>query len=463
MKENKHRDNKLIRLCKDAALKINGNAVDEFEIYAVSSVQNEIKIFNGMVESLSFSDSSGIGVRVFKHGSVGYAYTAILDGDKVQQCIEKAIFNSKITNREEYNFLPRENEFRYKQKVIDDKVLFREDFLKFNTKRKIDIAKRLETLTREKDKRVVGVDDLIYHDNISEVAILNSLGFCDKYKTTTCFVYVNAISRENGDTSTGDFFNCARSPGDLNLEEVAENAVKRSVSILDGKKVKSQRVDIILDPLVASQFLGVIADGLTADSVQKGKSLFKDKIGEKIFAIDLDILDDGTMQDGLASKPFDEEGVTKGKTLVIKNGILNTFLHNTYTARKDGTTSTGNAVRASYKSSPSVGLSNFYISPSDNSFEELLKCVDCGLYVIDIIGLHSGTNPVSGDISVGAKGLWIEKGSFKFPVKEVTIATDILNLCKSIDKVGNDLRFIPSGGYIGSPSLLVRDIMVSGI
>jgi len=141
---------------------------------------------------------------------------------------------------------------------------------------------------------------------------------------------------------------------------------------------------------------------------------------------------------------------------------LKTYLYNTYTARKDKKFSTGNAVRASYKSTPEVGVSNFYLKPSKTSLEKIIKSVDKGFYVIDIIGLHSGTNPISGQISVGAKGIWIDKGSFSKPVKEVTIATDLLSFCKSIDKIGDDLRFLPSGGYIGSPSLLVKDIAISG-
>ena len=273
---------------------------------------------------------------------------------------------------------------------------------------------------------------------------------------------MNAISKQNGDTSTGDYFGYARSPMDLNLEEISANAVKKSVSILGGKKIKSKRVDIILDPLVSAQFLSVIANGLVADSVQKGKSLFNGRIGDKIFNINIDIIDDGTMPGGIASRPFDGEGVPRGKTIVVKNGVLDTFLYNIYTARKDKTQSTGNAVRASYESPPNVGVSNFYIKSSSSTFEELLSQVDEGFYVIDIIGLHSGANPISGEISVGAKGIWISKGILEFPVKEVTIATDILSLCKSIDKVGSDLKFLPSGGYIGSPSLLIRDIMVGG-
>jgi len=452
----------LVKICKDAASKIEKGAVDEFEIYAASSVQNEIKIYNGNVESLSFSDSKGIGIRVFKNKSMGYAYTEVLDESKIRDCIERAILNSTVTSMEKYNYLPKESEFRYKRKKIDSNTIFKEDFLKFSIKDKIDIAKKLEILTKEKDRKVASIDNLVYDDSVAEVAILNSSGFFNRYKTTACIIYVNAISKQDEDSSTGDCFDCARSPGDLKLEEVSAGAVKKSVSMLGGKKIKSQKVDIILDPLVSAQFLGVVADGLTADSVQKGKSLFKDKIGEKIFNINLDIVDDGTMAGGLATAPFDGEGVPRGKTIVFKNGILNTFLYNIYTARKDNTSSTGNASRASYGSPPDVGLSNFYIKPSSNTFYGLLRLVDNGFYVMDIIGLHSGTNPISGEMSVGAKGLWINKGSLEFPVKEVTIAADILSFCKSVDMIGSDLRFLPSGGYLGSPSLLVRDIMVGG-
>jgi len=146
----------------------------------------------------------------------------------------------------------------------------------------------LETLTKSKDARIVDINNVMYDDSIYETAILNSAGFCDKYKTTTCLIYVSAISKQGEDTSTGDFFGCGRTPGDLDLEEVAEKAAGRSVSILGGKKIKSQRVDLLLDPVVSAQFLGVIAGTLTADSVQKRKSLFEGKIGYHYWGQDVD-------------------------------------------------------------------------------------------------------------------------------------------------------------------------------
>jgi len=461
-KRYKVRGSELIGICKDAALKINKHNADEFEIFAASSVENEIEIFKGKVETLSFSDSIGVGIRIFKDRSIGYAYTTVLEENSIEDCIGNAVANARITSSEEYNYLPVEEETVNKKKLIDDRALFHENFLDYSIESKIEMAKKLEALTKSKDARIVDIDSVGYHDSIYETAIFNSAGFCDKYKTTTCLIYVSAISKQGEDTSTGDFFGCAREPSRLDLEEIAGKAANRSVSVLGGKKIKSQRANLLLDQVVSAQLLGVVAGCLTADSVQKRKSLFEGKVGQKIFSIGVNVFDDGTLPDGLSSRPFDGEGVIKGKTSVFEDGYLKTYLYNTYTARKDKTRSTGNAVRASYRSTPEVGISNFYMEPSETDFNTLLNETGSGFYVIDIIGLHSGVNPISGQMSMGAKGIWIENGSLKQPVKEVTIATDILSFCRSIKKIGNDLRFIPASGYIGSPSLLVSDIMISG-
>jgi PmbA protein len=452
----------ILHLCKTAASKLSSRSIDEYEVYGMSSLDNEIEIFNGDVENLSFSDTKGLGIRVVKNSSIGYAYSSNLNDLEMDNCIESAIENSKFTVREEYNRLPEKKEFLYEQNLIDRKILFSEKIKSFNTEDKIKLAKDLERIALKKDKRVKGISNLIYDDGVSEVAIVNSLGFTDRYRTSAAFMYLNVISRQGNDTSTGDYFGYSRDQEGLCIEEIASNAVNRSVSLLGARKIKSQVMDLVLDPFISSQFLGIIAGVISAEEVQKGKSLFKEKIGEKIFGSEINIFDDGTLSEGLASRPFDGEGVPKGRTEVFLNGILKTFLHNTFSARKDRCLSTGNAVRASYKSPPEIGVSNFFIEPSNIGLGKIIEDLRNGFHVVDIIGLHSGTNPISGQISVGAKGFLIKNGSIDFPVKEVTIATDILSFCKKLGKVGNDLKFLPSGGYIGSPSILVKDITVSG-
>ena len=453
----------LLEICRKTAGMIPGGKVDQWEIFAARGVENDIDVFNGKIETMSFSDSTGIGIRVFKDHSIGYAYTAVLDGNAIEDTIARAIANSLITKKDELNYLPTEKDQRYGRSVLGEGALFEENFMESTVEEKINMAVELEALTKKADKRVTGVNDVTYNDSISEACIMNSNGFTGSYSTTIAMVYASAISREGEDTSTGDYFGIARDPRNIDIGEVALNAARRSTAILGGKKIPSGRMDIILDPMIAAQFLGVIASTLSADSVQKGKSLFKDKLGKRLFNIDIDIFDDGTLPDGLASRPFDGEGIIKGKTSVFEAGVLKTFLYDTYTARKDKTLSTGNAVRASYRSTPMVGLSNFYISPGKTRPEDMISIIDRGFYIMDIIGLGSGTNPISGQMSVGAKGLMIEKGKLTHAVKEVTIATDIITFISSFKILGDDLKFVPSGGYMGSPSIMVENIAISGI
>jgi len=453
-----------IKLARKISLLMDKTKIDEYEIYISNSVDNEIEVFEGEVESMSYSNSKGVGIRVFREKSIGYAYTNSLEENRLINCIEKAVSNSKTTSKEEINGLPLKNEYKYFDSSDIGQYIYSDEFFKETIEGKIKLSKDLEKIAKGKDNRISGVDSLNYSDNFSETTLLNSEGFEGTYKSNSCFLFLNIISKEKEDTSTGFSFAYGRNPEKFNLENIAREAVEKSLMLLGSKKIKSSNSDILLDSLVSAQFLGVIASILTADSVQKGKSLFKGKIGEKIFKKNINIFDNGIMKEGFYSKPFDAEGVNKGNTQIFKEGVLQTYLYDCYTARKDKTLSTGNAVRASYKSTPSVGVSNFYIEPSEeNSFNSILKSIDDGFYVTDIIGLHSGANPITGDISVGAKGLWIKNGRLDFPVKEVTIATDILSFCKKIEAVGNDLKFFPSGGFVGSPCLYIKDISISGI
>lgn len=452
----------IMHICNIVASKLSSSPIDEYEVFGLSSIDNELEIFGGDVESLSFSDTKGLGIRVFRDKRIGFAYSSNLNAIALDDCIERAIENSRFTAKEDYHYLPEKNEFYYRGNLVDRKILFSEKIKSFNTEDKIKLAKKLEKIALKKDRRIKGISNLIYDDGISEVAIVNSLGFADSYKTTAAFIYLNVISRQDEDTSTGDYFGYARDQEGLSIEDIADNAVNRSVSLLGAKKLKSQVMDLVLDPFISSQFLGIISGMISAEEVQKGKSLFKGKIGEKIFGSDINIFDDGTLRNGMASRPFDGEGVPKGRTEVFSNGILKTFLHNSFSARKDSCFSTGNAVRSSYKSYPDIGVSNFYLEPSNIDPVKIIEEVSDGFHVTDIIGLHSGTNPISGQISVGAKGFKIRNGSIDFPVREVTIAADVLGFCKNLIRAGNDLKFLPSGGYIGSPSVLVRDITVSG-
>jgi len=243
----------------------------------------------------------------------------------------------------------------------------------------------------------------------------------------------------------------------FNNERVAQKAIE----LIGGKIVKSEKLPIVFDPSVGADFMEVISGILSAESVQKGKSALAGKIGKQTASSIITIIDDATLQNALATAPFDEEGTPSQKNILIENGILKGYLYNLYSASKDKTRSTGNAQRGSFKNLPGIGSTNFYLAPGKRSSDEIISNVTKGIYITRVMAMHS-VNPISGDFSVGAAGVMIENGKKTFPVRGITIAGNLLELLSSIADVGNDLRFFVYSGNCGSPTLLVDSLMVGG-
>ena len=220
----------------------------------------------------------------------------------------------------------------------------------------------------------------------------------------------------------------------------------------------TQKAAVVLDPYIATNFLGLLSPALSAEAVQKGRSLFAGKVNQAVASPLITVVDDGRLPGGIASAPFDGEGVPTSETVLIDQGQLKGFLHNTYTAAKEGVSSTGNGVRSSFKSTPEVGSTNFFIRAGEKSPEQLIKEVPKGLYVTEVMGMHTA-NPISGDFSVGASGIWIEKGELTRPVRGVAIAGNIMDLLGAVDAVGSDLEFF---GGKGAPTLRVSSMSLSG-
>jgi PmbA protein len=241
---------------------------------------------------------------------------------------------------------------------------------------------------------------------------------------------------------------------------VASEAAGRAARLLGGTKPGSERLPVVLDPVAASSFLGVLSGALSAESVLKGRSLLADLVGTQVAGEAVTLVDDGRLVEGPAVAPFDDEGVATGRTVLIDRGTLQGYLHNTYTATRAGEASTGNAGRASYRSAPGVSPSNLFLPPGEQTAGALIEGVDRGVYVQDVTGLHSGANPITGQFSVGAAGLRISGGRLAEPLREMTIASTLLDVLRAITVVGADLRFFPGGG--GSPTLLVGEMTVAG-
>jgi PmbA protein len=298
---------------------------------------------------------------------------------------------------------------------------------------------------------------------VSRVAIASTAGVAAEYRRTDCWCVASVLAERRGETQSGFAFRVAREPGELAWEEAAVEAAERGARLLGGVKPSTERMPVVLDPWAAASFLGVLASSLSAEEVQKGRSLLAGLVGESVASEEVTLVDDGRLPEGPAAAPFDDEGVPTGRTALIELGVLRGFLHNAITARRDRTESTGNASRPSFRGVPGISPSNLVVEPGDHSLEDILRRAGRAVYVQDVKGVHSGANPVSGEFSVGASGLRVEGGSLGEPLREMTIAGTLPDVLSRIDAVGADLRFFPGAGAIGTPAILVTEMTVAGV
>jgi PmbA protein len=424
------------------------------EAYAEESRHTEVEARKGAVEGLTSAESRGLGVRVISNGRLGFAYTADPAADEVVATVERARENAALATEDEHNVLPGAGTYE----PIDG--LFFEEQAGMAPDEKVSIALDLERVAVSSDPDVRKVEQCAFGDAVGRVAIASTSGVSAEFRRTGCWCVAVTLAERDGDTQTGFSFQVAHRVADLDPDGVAREAVERAARMLGAIKPKTRRVPVLLDPFAASSFLGVLAGALSAEAVQKGRSLFADLVGERVGADAFTLVDDGRLLQGPAAAPFDDEGVPSGRTELIRSGVLNGFLHNTYTARRGSTESTGNASRAGYRSTPGVGASNFYVEPGSASFESLLSSADGGVLIQDVSGVHSGANPISGEFSVGATGLRISEGSLAEPVREITVASTVPEMLKGVAAVGSDLRFFSS---VGTPSILIGEMTLAGV
>lgn len=431
--------------------------VDDIELFYEESSENNIKIYEGEVESLKSANAKGLGIRVFIDEKMGFAYTSNFSEEEIEKTLQEAIANAEVASIDEYRTLPETVE---KVEKLD---LYSDDLAAAELEDKIQLALDLESAALEYDERVDSVDTVGYGDSEIEVRIVNSKGFDESYRQNQCYAYSYVIAREDEDTETGMAITYGDSVTELTPQKTGKEAAENAVALLGGQPVESQKAPVVFPPEVGSMFMYVLSQALTAEAVQKGKSVFAQKVGEEVASKEVNIIDNGLLEEGLATAPFDGEGVPATKTEIIKDGKLQTFLYDTYTANKAETESTGNASRGSYRGIPGVSPSNFYLANGDKSAEEVLSSVDNGFYVMKVSGLVTGgANPISGDFSVGATGRWIEDGKLTKPVREITIAGNLIDFLQDIDLIGDNLKFNPMIGSYATPTFRVKSLAISG-
>ena len=430
---------------------------ESVEAYAEESRRTEVDALRGEVEGLTFAESRGLGVRLLSGGRLGYAYAADPSPDEVRQAVGRARENAALAAPDEHNVLPGAEPFDPMPEV------FRASQAEIPTDRKVALALDVERSAVSSDPRVTKVDLAQVGDGVARVAIASTTGMAAEFARTDAWAVCVTLAVEGDETQTGFSYRIAREIGDLGWEEVVSEAVERAVRMLGAVKPPTAKVPVVLDQFAGSTFLGVLSAALSAEAVLKGRSLFKDREGDRLGSELFTLVDDGRVLEGPSACPFDDEGVPSRRTELFTGGVLNGFLHNTYTATRmgDGARSTGNAQRGSYRGAPGVGTTNFFLEAGDSSVGELYARAEGGVLIQDVSGAHSGANPISGQFSVGATGLRIlPGGELGEPLREMTIASTLPDMLAGVTGVGDDLRFFSS---VGVPSILIGEMTVAGV
>jgi PmbA protein len=424
------------------------------EAYAEQTTRTEINAFEGEIERLTSASSTGVGIRVVRDGRLGYAYTADLTEDGLRRCLDEARANLDVSTEDPGNVLADAAAIEPLEGIFDPRQV------DVSPQRKVQLALDLEARTKAANPKVTKVESASYGDAVVQVAIASSAGVNGSFSVTRAWCYSTALATQDGQSQIGVGIDSGRSLEELDINPVAAEAADRAVRLLGATKPRTRTVPVVFDRMAAPSLIGVLLAGLSAEAVQKRRSLFADKLGERVGAPGLDLIDDGRLLDGPGAAPFDDEGVPTRRNVLFSDGVLQLFLHNTASAAREGATSTGNAARASFKSSPGISAHNVYFVPGDKDQAGLLAQAGEGLLVQDMTGVHSGANPITGDFSVGVSGLWFRNGELAEPVREATVAAQLLDILKGIVAVGSDLRW--ATGSVGGSSLLIGEMTVAG-
>jgi PmbA protein len=433
-----------------------GAGAGDAEAYVSRERGREVRVHGGEVESLTAAVQSGVGVRAWIGQRVGYAYGTDLSEAGVAAIAARAAEAAGAADEDGFAVPPQPAEFEALPGLDDPSVA------EWETRRVAELALKVERTALDSDPRLVGVEQAVYADAAEEVAIASSTGVAGEYETSNCYAYLQALAEGDGARETGLGFGLARGPRGLDPEAIGAEGARRALEMIGAGKPESRSCAVLLDETVAASFVGLIGGGLSAKAVQRGRSPLAGRLGEEVASGAFVLHDDGREPDGPASAPFDGEGVPRRRTALIEDGRLRSYLYDTYTANREGGASSGSASRQGYRSLPSVSTSNLIVAPGSHSVEELLAQAGEGVFVTDVAGLHSGVNPVTGVFSVGASGRMIRDGALSEPVREFTIAGELVAMLGAVAAAGAAPRWVPFGGSVSTPPLLIEELAISG-
>jgi PmbA protein len=424
------------------------------DVVMVESDSFFVTVRLGEVEKISQAQEKRLGLRLFFGSSSASASTSDISKKSIARLVEDTTRMARATAQDPHSGLPAAEDLAREIHELD---LLDAGARSISVEEKIQMATETEKSALELDSRITNSEGAEFSNSFGRVIYASSHGFSGEYHGSTFGHSVAPVAKADGSMqrdywySSNRKFACLESP-----KNVGEKAAQRALRRLGARKVKTCEVPIVFDPEISASLLRNLSSAISGYSLYKGASFLAGKLGAQIASELVSVVDDGTIPGALGSRPFDGEGLPTRNKTIIEKGRLQSYLLDTYSGRKLGMRSTGNASR-SVGEPPGVAPLNFYLAPGMYSPEEIIGSVKQGFYVTELIGF--GVNMVTGDYSRGAAGLWIEDGELSYPVEEVTIAGNLKDMFQNIEMVGADLEM---RGRIAAPTLKISQMTVAG-
>lgn len=441
-------------LAADVLAKAKAGGATEADIVVADGETFSVQVRVGVVDRLTKAREKRLGLRVFVGTRSATTSTSDFSRESLDRLVAETCTLAKAVVEDPVSGLP---EAAHMAKDWPDLDLYDDTRLDMDVQ--IDLAKRGEAAAFAADPRVTNSEGAEFDSSSGAVVLANSHGFVGSYKSSSFSLSVSPIATEPGTSAMqrDAWYEVQRKFARLgSAESIGQEAARRAVRRLGARKIATKRVPVVFDQETAGSLLANLCSAVSGYGLYKRASFLLDQLGQRIASDLITIYDDGRMEGGLGSRPFDGEGLPTRKNTIVERGVLKSYLLDTYSGKKLGLPSTGNASR-SVGESPSVGPTNFYLVPGTRTAAEIIASVKEGLYVTELIGF--GINMVTGDYSRGACGFWIENGELAYPVEEITIAGNLKQMFKDIEVVGSDLVF---RGRIASPTLKIAEMMVAG-
>ena len=442
------------QLAMDLLAKAKRGGATEADIIIADGETFSVQVRLGAVDRLTKAREKHLGLRVFVGKRSASTSTSDFTADSLNQLVAETCILAKAVVEDQVSGLPAADQLAGAKPDLD---LY--DPTRLNTEQQIELAKRVEAAAMSTDERVTNSEGGDFDSSSGRVVLGNSHGFLGEYQSSSFSMSVSPVATdpETGAMQRDSWYAVQRKFAKLDSPEaVGLEAARRTVRKLGAKKVATQRVPVVFDSETAGSLMGNLCSAVSGYSLYKGASFLAGQLDKSLAPEFVTVYDDGRVVGGLGSRPFDGEGLPTRMTTVVERGILKSYLLDTYSGRKLGLASTGNASR-SVGENPSVGPTNFYLAPGTKTAQDIIKTVKQGLYVTDLIGF--GINMVTGDYSRGAAGFWIEGGELAYPVEEITIAGNLKDMFAGIEMIGSDLVF---RGRIASPTVKIAEMMLAG-